>query len=212
MQKELVEAVLRSPGTVGALLEALRALPADVDPTLAVFRAMQALAPTTPFIEAARAFPQPVVAKFIEHVPRATNRDAQAVFLAEAVRGAGEQDLAASWLRALSAFEELGRYEGTIEPRRRRSRAPVLMRDPVFRAGVQAAVASDAANQTRGLIELLAADGSEDSVDALMVELARAETAAGMRLRQLMSVLEVGARTPRMDEMRAGLRQRHAAP
>jgi hypothetical protein len=153
-----------------------------------------------------------VVAKFIEHVPRATSRDAQAIFLAEAVRVAAEEDLVASWLRALSAFEQLGHYEGTMDPKRRRSRARVLMRDPVFRAGVQAAVASDATNQTRGLIELLAAEGSEESIDALLVELRRAEEAKGMRLRQLLRVLELGARTPRLEELRAGLQRRHGGP
>lgn len=209
MHRDLAEAILRSPRSQQVLLEVLRELPGDVDVELATLRVMQVLSPSTPFIEAARRFPARVVARVLAHIPVAAERDAQAVFLAEAAR-AEPGELLAAWGQALEAFAALGAYEA-LAPKKRRSRARVLVKDASFLQAVQAAVAG-AENETSSMIELLAADGSEASVDALLVAVARAETAGGFRLRQVMRILQLGARTPRMEEMVEALVRRHGEP
>jgi len=198
MHRDLAEAILRTPRTNEALLEVLRQLPANVDVDLATFRIMQVLSPTTLFVEAALTFPPRVIERVLAHIPRATHADAHAVFLAEAVR------VSDSWERGLETLLSLGTYEG-LEPKNRRSRARVLVKDPAHLVAAQAAVASEATNQTRGMLELLAADGSETSIDALLIELERAKRAGGATLQRLKNVLADGAHTPRLLEMRQAL-------
>ncbi|HEY1089317.1 MAG TPA: hypothetical protein VGE37_16545 [Archangium sp.] len=198
MHRDLAESILRSPRTNEALLEVLRQLPEDIDVDLATFRIMQVLSPTTLFVEAALTFPPHVIARVLAHIPLATKADAHAVFLAEAVR------VSDSWVRGLETLLSLGTYEG-LEPKKRRSRARVLVKDVALLTAAQAAVASEATNQSRGMLELLAADGSEASVDALLIELERARRIGGAALQRLENVLADGAHTPRLIEMQRAL-------
>lgn len=198
MHRDLAESILRSPRTNEALLEVLRQLPEDIDVDLATFRIMQVLSPTTLFVEAARTFPAPVVARVLAHIPRATRADAHAIFLAEAVR------VSDSWDRGLEALLTLGTYEG-LDPKKRRARARVLIKDLTMLTAAQAAVASEATNQSRGMLELLAADGSEVSVDALLIEFERARRTGSAALLKLKNVVADGAHTPRLLEMQRAL-------
>jgi len=191
----------------GARSEVLQRLPEDVDPELAAEVALALVTshefnPTWLFARRCRKLPPPVIRALLAKLPSVTPRRWWAVFLQEAVRDEGDDaQLSAHFLSALDALLDL-QTTYAWGSKQRRAKLKALAVSPRFLAAVQAAVVGDEAAPL-DLLAVLAADGSEPSIDALMPALSRAHAEQSELLDRLEHLETHAARTPAMETLLA---------
>jgi hypothetical protein len=201
-----VQAVLEAPDKDRSrLLDVLKALPEDVDPTLAS-RAARSLIPKPPhdgphitwtFARTCRKLPAPVIHALLEQLEE--DRRSHAFFLREAVpRDAGDAELTAAWAAALQALLDLdSSYAwGSMQ---RKAKLQALAREPRMLQAIQtAAVACEAVSLD--MLAVLAADASEASIDALIPHVERAMRLQDQNLDRLQLLRTHARSTPVLND------------
>jgi len=189
------------------LRASLRALPADVDPELGARAAATLLGPNSCFwfARTCRALPLPVIRALVARL-EAGRRDAVALYLLEAARE-GEAELPARWAQAVEGLNDLQTSYGWGS-KQRRAKIQALASGPLLPL-IQAA--SVGAEEPFGdMLAVLAADGSEASVDALMPHFARAQEEYSAVLDRLRELKTHAADTPAMRAMFTSAEERRA--
>ncbi|GMU61094.1 MAG: hypothetical protein AMXMBFR34_28570 [Myxococcaceae bacterium] len=207
------ERQLRNPGERrGALLDTLQRLPDDVDPHLAAGAALSLVAsheyhPAWVFARRCRKLPPPVLRALLEKLPSLTPRRWWAVFLLEAVRDGGDDAaLTGAFLTALDALLDV-QTTYAWGSKQRRAKLKALASSPRFLPAIQAAVVGDE-RAPLDLLAVLAADGSEASVDALVPCFSRAHQERSGLLDWLERLKTHAAKTQAMDTLLASVRAR----
>lgn len=193
-----VEEALRTGRATRALLNAL---PEGVDPRLAADVALRTIRedtdyhPTWSFARDCRRLPVPVAEEVLRRLA-AKPRTPHGVFLAEALR----DDLTpASWAAALGALSDLQTTYGWGS-RQRKAKLAALARHPRFLPAIRAAVAG-CPKVPLDMLAVLVADGSEDSLEALIPHAERAARARDRGLDLLQRLRTHAAKTPLLDAL-----------
>ncbi len=167
-----IEHVLKSGEPFDLVRKYLRVLPAGVDPVIAAQAAVDLIReadgyhPTWLFVRSARTLPLNVIREVLPRLPPMPH----AVFLREAFDGS-----LPSWDAAIEALLWLqSSYGWGSTPMRQRLRA--ISSNPRLLSALQASVVASADSNERDVpaLAVLAIDGSEASIDALLPVFARA--------------------------------------
>lgn len=198
-----VETVLRTQHHErSSLLEVLKALPDDVDPALAARAAVGLIGDsyhsTWLFARTCRRLPVPVIRACLELLE--ADRRPHAFILREYVRREAKDDvLAVDWDEALQVLLGL---ETTYAwgSKQKRAKFQALADQPrVLQALQTAAVACE--QVSLDLLAVLAADGSEASLDALIPHIERAVRQQDWELDRLQDLRTHARSTPVMDDL-----------
>ncbi len=210
LSRSEAEAQLRDPKTSAEVLDRL---PDDVDPELAAEAALSLIGPNRTsswlFARCCGRLPAPVIRAVLTRFAQRVPKSAHGIFLTEAVPdGPGLTD---AWKTALGALLDM-QTEYAWGSKQRRAKLKALSESPRFLPAIQAAVVgSDEA--LIDMLAVLAADGSEASIDALLPRFVRAQKDRSQLLDQLARVKTHAAKTPAMEAMLAsvmeGLQERN---
>ncbi|MEW5742931.1 MAG: hypothetical protein AB1938_28710 [Myxococcota bacterium] len=204
---------LRNPGERReALLEALQRLPDDVDAELAADAVLSLVStssyhPVWHFARQGRRLPAPVIRTLLSKLPTLTPRRWWAVFLLEAVPAdVGDEELSDAWLAALGALLDL-QTTYAWGSKQRKAKFKALAANPRFLAAIQAAVVGDE-DAPLDLLAVLAIDGTEASVDALVPRFSRAHQEASALLDQLEMLKTHATSTAPMEALLSSVKAR----
>lgn len=193
--------------------QVLKALPAGVDPALAAEATVAGLSSRPWFMaNTCRKLPVPVIREAVARLP--DKQGPWATFLRILVDGdAGDEALAARWRYALEAVLSLG-TSYAWGSKQRKAKIQSLAQDAEVLAAVQATAAASPVVPL-DMLAVLAFDGSEASVDALIPHVGRAADSRDTRLDRL-EKLKVHARptpavTSMLESVTAMLAERNAA-
>jgi hypothetical protein len=198
-----IEAVLRTPSHERSnLLEVLKMLPDDVDPALAARAAVGLIGdsyhPTWLFARTCRRLPVPVIRASLALLE--ADRRPHAFIIREYVRRDAKDDvLAADWDEAMQVLLGL---ETTYAwgSKQKRAKFQALADQPrVLQALQTAAVACE--QVSLDLLAVLAADGSEASLDALIPHIERAVRQQDWELDRLQALRTHARSTPVMEDL-----------
>lgn len=212
--RESAEATLKEALAKGQwAYQLLKALPAGVDPALAAEAALSGVSSRPWFMaNTCRKLPVPVIREAVARLP--DKPGPWATFLRILVDGdLGDEALAARWRYALEVVLSLGTsYAWGSKQRKAKIRG--LAEDAEVLAAVQATAASSPVVPL-DMLAVLAFDGSEASVDALVPHVGRAADSRDTRLDRL-EKLKVHARptpavTAMLESVSAMLAERNAA-
>jgi len=181
-----------------ALLKKWKQHPTETEPA-EVAAALLGISPVREFVRRSSPASEDVIREIIR-----SPRSFRAFFLAEMMRAAPEPGTKAAWAAALSALLDLETF-ADLRLDERLARARTIVQDPRVLQAIQTAVVG---NGGAGPHELLAADGSAASVDALLPSALAAQREGGYRLRWFERMLSRGAKTSEMKEMIASLGER----
>ncbi|MGZ3422978.1 MAG: hypothetical protein ACXVEF_00510 [Polyangiales bacterium] len=169
LKREAAESALRDEVDRRGRFQALRALPDDVDPALAADVVMElAGANVWSFGRSCRALPLPVIRVVVERMQSVSTPTS--VFVREVARTG--DDLQESWSLAL---ETLLDFDSTYAwgSKQRKEKYARIAADSRLLAATQA-VAVGCPEASTSMLAVLAVDGSDTSVDALMPHFVRA--------------------------------------
>lgn len=177
-KKAEAEKLLRSQKRYAGLEQTLRRLPHDVDAELAAEAALSLVdQPNTErestwnFSRHCQRLPAHVVTALLARLRQLERRRDWAVFLIEAVPYAEDAaSIEAAWTEALRALIHLQPGSDRRGGKQHREQLKVLARRPSILAAIQAAAATSSPLET--MLWVLAADGSEASLDALVPHVA----------------------------------------
>ncbi|MFP2906156.1 hypothetical protein ACLESD_14045 [Pyxidicoccus sp. 3LFB2] len=194
------------------ILDALKALPDDVDPALAARAALSLIGDshhsTWLFARTCRRLPVPVIHAVLDLLE--SQRRPHAFFLREYVRrDLGADALAAEWAEALQALLDL---ETTYAwgSKQKRAKFQALAEAPrVLQALQTAAVACEAVSLD--LLAVLASDASEASLDALIPHVERAVRQQDWELDRLQLLHTHARSTPVMEDLFSRMQELIAA-
>jgi hypothetical protein len=207
--KDEAEELLESSSDVHELLEVLWRLPLDVDPRLTAKGALRLFEPQRRssyfFARGTLNLPADVIPLVIKGLKKHRTH-ASALYVVEAMR---DSDRADDWNEALSALLDMQRDNFTWGSKERRGWIQAVAQNPRLLRAVQAAVVGSAEPQ-RDMLGVLAADGSEASMDALLPHFARAERDATSLLETLKKLETHAKKTPAFDAMLASVQRRLA--
>jgi hypothetical protein len=198
-----IERVLKVGEPFDLVRKYLRALPPGVDPVIAAQAAVDLIReadgyhPTWLFVRSARTLPVNVIREVLPRLPPMPH----AVFLREAFDGS-----LASWDAAIEALVWLqSSYGWGSKPMRQRLRA--IASNPRLLGALQASVVASAEGDERDLpaLAVLASDGSEASLDALLPVFTRALAKRDDGLDDLARLETHAASTPALKAMFAQL-------
>jgi hypothetical protein len=181
--REETHALLRDagPGDWRARADALDSAPADVDPALAAEAAREVLEVPWAFARFCKHLPAPVARRLLTSSD--DDRDPTLMFLRVAVPLVGhDASLARAWREAVGALAELHRRFEWGSPQRR-AKFEAVARGRFLPAIQTVAVALEEAPLE--MLAVLAADGSEASLDALLPHFDRATRRGDDSLNQL---------------------------
>ncbi len=197
------EARLRETGRRD-LLETLQRLPDDVDPRLAADAAVSLVRGESSWLFARKAqvLPLAVIEAVLAQLEATHPRVAWSVFLREVVPPVSVP----SWRAALVALLDL-QTTYAWGAKQRRAKLQGLATQPALLAGIQAAVVGCDAPPL-DMLAVLALDGSDTSIDALLPHFSRAEKDQSAMLDRLERLSKYAAPTPGMQAMLATVRAR----
>ncbi|MFP2928513.1 hypothetical protein ACLESO_25625 [Pyxidicoccus sp. 3LG] len=198
-----VEALLQGTLRLGSRwFEVFKALPEDVNPELAARAALSLIQGETGspwhFARTCRRLPVPIIRALVEQLE--ADRSPHSFFLREYLpHEASESELAAAWDEALQALLGLDTTYGWGS-KQRRAKLQALAASPSALQAIQtAAVACE--EVSLDMLAVLAADGSDASLDALIPHVERAVRQQDWELERLQSLRTHAKPTPAMDAM-----------
>ncbi len=199
-----IDAALRTPyhDRSPRILDALKALPEDVDPVLAARAAVSLIGdsyhPAWLFARTCRRLPVPVIRAVLEEL--AADKRPLVFFLREYLRtDVPEATLAADWDAAMQVLLDL-QTTYAWGSKQKRAKFQALADDPrVLQALQTAAVACESVSLD--VLAVLAADASDASIDALIPHVERAVTQKDWELDRLQSLRTHARSTPVMDDL-----------
>ena len=198
-----LESVLRSPQESRArFLDVLKALPEDVNPVLAARAALSLFRDGYKglwlFARTCRRLPAPVIRAVLEQLVE--DRRPHAFFLREYVPSdASESTLTATWDAAMQALLDLDTTYAWGSKQKKAKFQALADNASILHALQTAAVASE--QVPLDMLAVLAADGSDASVDALIPHVERAVTSQSWELDRLRYLRKHARSTPAMDSM-----------
>ncbi len=177
------------------LQESLRALPADIDVEIAVNAITKLIDNTLYLGRHCTQLPPAVIRGVLARNHPSTTH----IFLKLAVDEEDDRELVTRWQRALAALRDL---DTTYAWGSKQYRAKIrgLATDPHVLAAIQGTVANSSRVELH-MLAVLAADGSEASVDALIPHLDVDTTSVAPRLEILTKLRTHAARTPFLDAL-----------
>jgi len=186
-----------APGDWRARADALDAAPVDVDPALAAAAAREVLSIPWAFARFCRHLPAPVIRRLLAP---SDDADATLLFLRVAVPlVAHDATLATSWREAVGALAELHRTSLAWDSPQRRAKLEAVARGRFLPALQAVAVAREEAPLE--MLAVLAADGSEASLDALLPHFDRATRRRDDRLNELALLRPHAAERPALTAL-----------
>jgi hypothetical protein len=199
-----LDAALRAPyhDRSPRILDALKALPEDVDPVLAARAAVSLIGdgyhPAWLFAKTCRRLPVPVIRAVLAEL--AADRKPLLFFLREYVRTELDGDaLSAEWDAAMQVLLDL-QTTYAWGSKQKRAKFKALAEDARVLQSLQtAAVACESVSLD--VLAVLAADASDASVDALIPHVERAVSQKDWKLDQLQSLRTHARATPVMDDL-----------
>ncbi len=198
MSRDAAEAALRLGGSARG--EALRRLPDDVDPELVAGIVLDAARQANwwGFARACRRLPEPVVRRVLAGLE--TSSSSLSVFVRESIRlRAADASLASTWDDTLGALLDLD-CSYAWGSKQRRDKLAKLAGDRRFLGACQAA-SSGCELASLPMLAVLAVDGSDTSIDALMPQFVHATESKGTRLDRLERLRTHARDTPAMRAM-----------
>lgn len=199
-----VETLLRTPfhDRAPGVLDALKALPEDVDPALAARAALGLIGDshysTWLFARTCRRLPVPVIRVILAQLE--ADRRPHAFILREYVRSNEDADtLCSDWDEAMQVLLDLETTYAWGSKQKRAKFQALAARQRVLQALQTAAVACE--KVSLDLLAVLAADASEASLDALIPHIERAVRQQDWELDRLQDLHTHARSTPVMDDL-----------